>query len=225
MSTVGQTLQKQFRKSFFLCSIISATVVGVSCILAERNGAGTTIYSAIIIVSSLTGIGLAMGITGRLIRGTAQPLDDIKDALTPLLSTDQWKTIEKQSGTNAVAQLSAAVLLVTTDVRSKLQGYIVFADSLKTIVQEKDKMQVLNILLDGAQKITSAKYAALMTMVEGKKEHFLHRGMTDAQIRAIGRFPSGEKGLLGFVPRSRQTVHTANLAAHPRSKRMPVSLP
>lgn len=225
MSNAGQALHKQFRTSFFVCSIMSATVVGAACILAERNEVGTTMYLAIIIISLLAGIGLAMGIAGRLIRGMLQPLDDIKDALKPLLSTDQWKTIEKQSGTNAVAQLSAAVLLVTTDVRSKLQGYIVFADSLKTIVQEKDKMQVLNTLLDGAQKITSAKYAALMTMVEGKKEHFLHRGMTDTQIRAIGRFPSGEKGLLGFVPRSRQTVHTANLAAHPQANGFPPGHP
>jgi methyl-accepting chemotaxis protein len=225
MSNTAQSLKEQFRRNFLLSSTTSATVVGMSCILAGMSEAETSTHLAVSIIAWLAGIGLAALLTERLLIRSVEPFDKVQKLLEPLLTNEQKATIEKNSVASASARLASEVMVMTADSGSKLKRYIIFAEALKAIVQETDKMQVLNTLLDGAQKMTAAKYAALMTLVDGKKEHFLHRGMSDAQIRAIGRFPSGEKGLLGFVPQSKQTVHTANLSAHPHATGFPPGHP
>jgi GAF domain-containing protein len=84
---------------------------------------------------------------------------------------------------------------------------------------------VLRRIVTEARGLVGARYAALGVLgPDGRLVEFLHEGMTDAEVRAIGRPPRGE-GLLGALIDDPRPIRLTNLRADPRSMGFPPGHP
>ena len=84
--------------------------------------------------------------------------------------------------------------------------------------------QVLGHILDAARTLVDARYAALGVVRDGRLVRFVHTGMDDATISAIGSLPEG-KGLLGQLIEVPRPLRLADIGAHEASVGFPASHP
>ena len=114
-------------------------------------------------------------------------------------------------------------LVARLDKRAVLMETTLAASRALSIERDLDKG--LNAVLDGAQRITRARYAALSVFDgDGNVELFLTRGITDEEKRRIGHVPEG-KGLLGHIQQTGQPVRLENMQQHPASVGFPAGHP
>jgi diguanylate cyclase (GGDEF)-like protein len=95
-----------------------------------------------------------------------------------------------------------------------------------TLTQEADPTALLHALLEAARDLAGARYAALEVLsTDGTHiDAFLHAGMSQPVIDAIGGLPQG-RGVLGAVLTDRRPIRLRNLADHPRSVGFPMHHP
>ena len=95
-----------------------------------------------------------------------------------------------------------------------------------TLTQEDDPTTLLHALLEAARDLAGARYAALEVLSpDGTRiDAFLHAGMSQQVIDAIGGLPQG-RGVLGAVLADRRPIRLGNLADHPRSVGFPMHHP
>ena len=86
------------------------------------------------------------------------------------------------------------------------------------LVSDLDLERVLDHLLETAQDLTGARFAALGVLDESRTElrRFLTRGVTSEQQRAIGPLPRG-RGILGVLIDDPRPLRLHDLAEHPSS--------
>lgn len=95
----------------------------------------------------------------------------------------------------------------------------------RSIVAELSLAGVLRRIVDAARAIAQAQYAALGVIgADGGLEQFVHVGMDDETVAAIGRLPEG-KGVLGALITDPRPVRVASIADHPRSSGFPSAHP
>jgi signal transduction histidine kinase len=87
-----------------------------------------------------------------------------------------------------------------------------------TITSELSLDAVLQKIVDVARDLGRARYAALGVAQADRKglSRFIVSGMTDEQIKAIGRWPRG-LGLLGELLQNPQPLRVSNIQEHPSS--------
>ena len=85
---------------------------------------------------------------------------------------------------------------------------------------------VLDRLLDVAQELTGARYAAIGVLDERREllEQFLTKGIDEETHRAIGDLPHG-RGVLGVLIRDPKPLRLADVGAHPESYGFPLAHP
>lgn len=86
----------------------------------------------------------------------------------------------------------------------------------RDVVAELDLDVVLGRVLEAAQELTAARYAALGVLDEDRRAlaRFLTRGIDEAARAAIGDPPHGD-GLLGALLEASKPVRTRNVSDHP----------
>ena len=91
---------------------------------------------------------------------------------------------------------------------------------------ELDPDAVLDRLLDLAQELTGARYAAIGVLDERREllDQFLTKGIDEQTHRAIGDLPHG-RGVLGVLIRDPKPLRLADVGAHPESYGFPLSHP
>ncbi len=90
-----------------------------------------------------------------------------------------------------------------------------------SIVQELSLPAVLRRLVATAKDVSGAKYAALGVIGgDGTLEQFLHVGMEDDTVRAIGELPKG-RGVLGALIDNPQPIRLSRISEDPRSSGFP----
>jgi signal transduction histidine kinase len=96
----------------------------------------------------------------------------------------------------------------------------------RALVSELELEVVLQQLLETARDLTTARYAALGILDEGKKalERFLTVGLDDETRRSIGPLPRGH-GVLGELIRDPQPLRLHDVTGHPRSYGFPPGHP
>lgn len=98
-------------------------------------------------------------------------------------------------------------------------------EAAASVVEAGDLEQVLRRLVSEARAATGAPYAALGVIGEhGVLVEFLHEGLGEDEVRAIGSLPTG-RGVLGTVVRERRTIRLASIADHPDSYGFPAHHP
>ena len=95
-----------------------------------------------------------------------------------------------------------------------------------TLVAELDVDSVLRHILDAAQELTSAQYAAIGVLDSGKREleRFVYAGIDDETRAQIGPLPRG-MGLLGELIRHPAPLRLKDISEHPRSYGFPANHP
>ena len=95
-----------------------------------------------------------------------------------------------------------------------------------TLVSELDLDTLLTQLLEVAQELTGARYAALGVLDEERREieRFLTRGVDAATHRAVGDPPRG-RGILGLLIADPRPLRLSDIAADPRSYGFPSGHP
>ena len=96
----------------------------------------------------------------------------------------------------------------------------------RSLVSELDLETVLEQVLETARDLTSARYAALGILDEGKSqlERFLTVGLDDEMRRTIGPLPRGH-GVLGELIRNPKPLRLPDVTEHPRSYGFPPGHP
>jgi signal transduction histidine kinase len=95
-------------------------------------------------------------------------------------------------------------------------------DLARDVLAELDLDVVLERVLDSAQELTGARYAALGVLDESRKElsRFITRGIDDATHAAIGALPRG-LGVLGALIEDPVPLRLEDVGRHPRSYGFP----
>jgi signal transduction histidine kinase len=94
------------------------------------------------------------------------------------------------------------------------------------VLSELDLDVVLDRVLQSAQELTEARYAALGVLNESRTElvRFLTRGIDDATHAAIGNLPRG-RGVLGALIEDPAPLRISEVSDHPRSYGFPHAHP
>ena len=84
---------------------------------------------------------------------------------------------------------------------------------------------VLRQIVGAARDLLGARYAALGVLGrDGELEQFVHAGMDDALVAAIGDLPRG-RGILGLLISEPAPIRLASLSAHPAAAGFPPGHP
>ena len=95
----------------------------------------------------------------------------------------------------------------------------------RSIVQELSLPAVLRRIVDTARDVAGARYAALGVIgADGLLEQFLHVGMAEDVVHAIGEPPKG-RGVLGALIEDPQPIRLPRIADDPRSSGFPAGHP
>jgi signal transduction histidine kinase len=94
------------------------------------------------------------------------------------------------------------------------------------VIEDLDLDQVLDRVLESAQELTEARYAALGVLGESRTEltRFLTRGIDEAAHAAIGALPRG-RGVLGVLISDPAPLRLGDVGRHPRSYGFPAGHP
>src|SRR6476620_8417362 len=94
----------------------------------------------------------------------------------------------------------------------------------RSLISELDPEAVLDRLLEVAQELTGARYAAIGVLDERRErlERFLTRGVDEETHRAIGDLPRG-RGVLGVLIHDPQLLRLADVGMHPESYGFPLA--
>ncbi len=95
-------------------------------------------------------------------------------------------------------------------------------DLARDVLAELDLDVVLERVLDSAQELTGARYAALGVLDESRNElsRFITRGIDDATHTAVGALPRG-RGVLGALIEDPVPLRLDDVGRHPRSYGFP----
>ena len=94
-------------------------------------------------------------------------------------------------------------------------------DLNRSIVAELTLAAVLRRAVDAARTIARAQYAALGVLgPDGQLEQFIHAGMDDDTVLAIGQLPRG-RGVLGALITDPRPIRLASISADRRSSGFP----
>jgi signal transduction histidine kinase len=96
----------------------------------------------------------------------------------------------------------------------------------RSLIEELDPDLVLDRLLEVAQELTGARYAAIGVLDERREllEQFITKGIDEETHRAIGELPHG-RGVLGVLIRDPQPLRLPDVGAHPESYGFPLAHP
>jgi len=96
----------------------------------------------------------------------------------------------------------------------------------RSVLEQLDLEIVLKRVLDAAQQLTGAEYAALGVLDESRSElaRFITRGIDEPTRRRIGPLPTG-RGVLGELIRNPTPLRIDDVGSHPYSYGFPVGHP
>ena len=98
-------------------------------------------------------------------------------------------------------------------------------DANRSIVADLDLALVLHRIVESAIDLVGATYGALGVVgPDGALEEFVHVGMDDASVAAIGHLPEG-RSLLGLVIEEQRSIRVDDLTEHPGSGGFPPGHP
>jgi GAF domain-containing protein len=103
------------------------------------------------------------------------------------------------------------------DSQGRLRGLL---RAYLAVARTDDLDVVLRHILEAARELVNARYAALGVIAEGRLVRFLHTGMADDVVAAIGHLPEG-KGLLGLLVDYPQSLRLQDIAQHVASVGFP----
>ncbi|MGV8885601.1 MAG: GAF domain-containing protein [Microbacteriaceae bacterium] len=94
-------------------------------------------------------------------------------------------------------------------------------DANRSVVEELDLQQVLLRVVEAAVSLVDAQYGALGVIAQdGHLEQFIHVGIPESDVAAIGPLPEGH-GLLGAVIEAAGPIRLEHLARDSRSSGLP----
>jgi len=96
----------------------------------------------------------------------------------------------------------------------------------RSLIEELDADLVLDRLLEVAQELTGARYAAIGVLDERREllEQFITKGIDEETHRAIGDLPHG-RGVLGVLIHEPHPLRLPDVGAHPESYGFPLAHP
>jgi signal transduction histidine kinase len=105
------------------------------------------------------------------------------------------------------------------------ERYALLAEAATALSGALELDVVLKTIIQTAAQVTGAAYAALCVIgADGAISRFVHCGLDEATVKAIGHLPKG-KGLLGLLIRDPRIIRLKDLSEHPASYGFPPNHP
>lgn len=92
------------------------------------------------------------------------------------------------------------------------------------VAERLDFDELVQRVVESARVLVGARYGALAVVRDGRLLTFVHSGMSDEQVAAIGRLPVGE-GLLGALIADAGPLRLRDLSEHPAAGDFPADHP
>ncbi len=130
-------------------------------------------------------------------------------------------------GQDELGELARTMATMEREVQSQIVRLTTLAVISRALVQEAVSLPVLlTRILQGAQQLTGARYAALAIFDEQGTEikQFITLGIDEKTRQTMGAFPTG-KGLLGALTKESGILRLKDLALHPSSVGFPAHHP
>lgn len=125
----------------------------------------------------------------------------------------------------ALDDLLAELLQRTREVMATRDGLRALLEAVVGVSSDLDLPQVLRRIVRAATTLVDAEYGALGVVAEdGGLAAFVHTGMSEETVSAIGNLPEGH-GILGLLIRDPQSLRLDNLADHEASAGFPPNHP
>jgi GAF domain-containing protein len=106
-------------------------------------------------------------------------------------------------------------------VQGRLRGLLA---ATRAVAEGVELEELLGRVVESARILVGARYGALGVVRDGRLVRFVHRGMSDEQVRAIGVLPAG-KGVLGALVGDPRPRRLADLTADPDAVGFPPEHP
>ena len=103
------------------------------------------------------------------------------------------------------------------DTQGRLRGLL---RANQEVARAVDLEELLRHIVSAAAELVNARYAALGVVRQGRLVRFLHAGMDDETVAAIGHLPEG-KGVLGRLVDFPEPLRLSNIADHMSSVGFP----
>jgi GAF domain-containing protein len=146
--------------------------------------------------------------------------DDEKRERSPLLAGQGFPQVARLELDQLLEQLIDRARDVQA-TQGRLRGLL---RANLEVARAVDVEQVLRHILDAATSLVDARYAALGVVRDGRLVRFVHTGMDDTTIEAIGSLPEG-KGLLGQLIEVPRPLRLSDIAEHHASVGFPANHP
>ncbi|MDP4174442.1 MAG: methyl-accepting chemotaxis protein [Bacteroidota bacterium] len=194
--------------------ILFAIMTMIKSFLITSNG----IYAIILVLAIVLAFGFALSIY------IAKDLKMIIEAAKKLMNGDLNVHLDIDSN-DEFGMMAKVFNKMVQRIRARVNSSDVLIDVMKRVAVETTMEKTLMVILEGAQKITDSKYAALAIFDKNKKvEKFLQIGMSDTDVNRIGHYPEG-KGLLGYIHETHAHLRLEEMRSHPRSVGFPANHP
>lgn len=150
--------------------------------------------------------------------GPQPPADRDQRAPPPpdLIAQTGFPQVAKLELDDLLEQLVARVRDVR-DSQGRLRGLL---RANLDVVRGVDLEDVLRRIVDASRELVHARYAAIGVVQDGHLIRFVHAGMGDDVVSAVGGLPEG-KGLLGLLVDQPRRLRLRDIAEHPSSVGFP----
>lgn len=128
----------------------------------------------------------------------------------------------------ARAQLDESIAALVANAHRVLgsQGRLrSLLDASRSVAEQIELPVVLRTIVEAAVSLVGARYGAIGVIApDGTLEQFIHVGMTDDQVEAIGMLPEG-RGILGALTEEQAPIRLEHLSEDTRSIGFPAAHP
>lgn len=192
-------------------------VLGVSTAGARAQVAasGRQMMMAFLGVAILLGLGAWFAVR----RGVLRPLRRLAGDAERIKAGDleHRVALDRKDELGTLAAAFDGLVLHLRDYIGRQEG---LTKAVASLSGELASDALIRHIGDLAMGITAARYCMMAYRDEGGEKHFIPLGMSDEEVKELGKFPQG-LGVLGLLWENKQTLRLDDLSQHPASVGFP----
>jgi len=192
--------------------------------IAGNEQSSSMVMAIIVIIATAVGV-LAM-IVGIIISPIiTRAITELVNSADKVIHGDYSTQITRQSK-DELGSLAYIFNTMTNAIKDRVEGSEQMIKTVIDMTSDKETTNdALQSMINGTVHLVKARYGAVVIKnADGSIKTFVHTGMSDEDIKRIGKLPVG-KGLLGFVQENGKAFKVDDISKHAASIGFPAGHP